>query len=59
MDVCSRAGAAAQGVDETGRSPPKAPVSIVFRGGGLAVFLWSLRSGRYDNLEDAANRILV
>jgi hypothetical protein len=28
------------------------------RGGGLAVFLWSLRSGQYDDLEGAANRIL-
>jgi cbb3-type cytochrome oxidase maturation protein len=24
----------------------------------LAVFLWSLRSGQYDDLEGAANRIL-
>ena len=28
------------------------------RGGGLAVFLWSLRSGQDDDLAGAANRIL-
>ena len=25
---------------------------------GLAVFLWSLRSGQYEDLDGAANRIL-
>jgi len=25
---------------------------------GLAVFLWSLRSGQYEDMEGAANRIL-
>lgn len=25
---------------------------------GLAAFLWSLKSGQYDDLEGAANRIL-
>lgn len=33
-------------------------VSLVLGGGGLAVFLWSLRSGQYDDMEGAANRIL-
>jgi len=32
--------------------------SLLLGGGGLAVFLWSLRSGQYDDLEGAANRIL-
>ncbi len=32
--------------------------SLILGGGGLAVFLWSLRSGQYEDLEGAANRIL-
>jgi cbb3-type cytochrome oxidase maturation protein len=32
--------------------------SLFLGGGGLAIFLWSLRSGQYDDLEGAANRIL-
>ncbi|HET7880494.1 MAG TPA: cbb3-type cytochrome oxidase assembly protein CcoS [Acetobacteraceae bacterium] len=32
--------------------------SLFLGGGGLAVFLWSLRSGQYEDLEGAANRIL-
>ena len=32
--------------------------SLFLGGGGLAVFRWSLRSGQYDDLEGAANRIL-
>jgi len=32
--------------------------SLVLGGGGLAVFLWSLRSGQYDDMEGAARRIL-
>ncbi len=32
--------------------------SLLLGGGGLAVFLWSLRSGQYDDLDGAANRIL-
>lgn len=32
--------------------------SLLLGGGGLAVFLWSLRSGQYEDLEGAANRIL-
>lgn len=26
---------------------------------GLVAFLWSLRSGQYEDLEDAAHRILI
>ena len=33
-------------------------LSLVLGGGGLAVFLWALRSGQYEDLEGAANRIL-
>jgi cbb3-type cytochrome oxidase maturation protein len=32
--------------------------SLILGGGGLAIFLWSLRAGQYDDLEGAANRIL-
>jgi cbb3-type cytochrome oxidase maturation protein len=33
-------------------------VSLTIAAGGLGVFLWSLRSGQYDDLDGAANRIL-
>jgi len=33
-------------------------LSLVLGGGGLALFLWALRSGQYDDLDGAANRIL-
>ena len=32
--------------------------SLALGGGALAMFLWSLRTGQYDDLEGAANRIL-
>jgi len=32
--------------------------SLLLGGGGLVLFLWSLRSGQYEDLEGAANRIL-
>jgi cbb3-type cytochrome oxidase maturation protein len=32
--------------------------SLALGGGGLALFLWSLRSGQYDDLDGAAQRIL-
>lgn len=32
--------------------------SLLLGGGGLALFLWSLRSGQYEDPEGAANRIL-
>ena len=34
------------------------PVALLLGGVGLAAFLWSLRSGQYDDLEGAAWRIL-
>jgi cbb3-type cytochrome oxidase maturation protein len=33
-------------------------VSLAIAACGLAIFLWSLRSGQYDDLDGAANRIL-
>ena len=33
-------------------------VSLVLGGGGLVLFLWSLRAGQYDDLSGDANRIL-
>jgi cbb3-type cytochrome oxidase maturation protein len=33
-------------------------LSLVLGAGGLALFLWSLRSGQYDDLDGAARRIL-
>ena len=32
--------------------------SVTLGGIGLAVFLWSLRTGQYEDLDGAANRIL-
>ena len=34
------------------------PIALVMGGIGLAAFIWSLRSGQYDDLEGAAWRIL-
>jgi cbb3-type cytochrome oxidase maturation protein len=34
------------------------PVALFLGGLGLAAFLWSLRSGQYDDLDGAAVRIL-
>ena len=34
------------------------PISIVLGAAGLAIFLWTLRDGQYDDLEGAAQRIL-
>lgn len=33
-------------------------ISLTLGAGGLAVFLWSLRSGQYDDMDGAANRVL-
>jgi cbb3-type cytochrome oxidase maturation protein len=33
-------------------------LSLILGGGGLVLFLWTLRSGQYDDPEGAANRIL-
>ena len=34
------------------------PAALALGGLSLAAFLWSLRSGQYDDLEGAASRIL-
>jgi cbb3-type cytochrome oxidase maturation protein len=34
------------------------PIALFMGGIGLAAFIWSLRSGQYDDLEGAAWRIL-
>jgi len=34
------------------------PVALVLGGLGLLAFLWSMRSGQFDDLDGAANRIL-
>lgn len=35
-----------------------APVALTLGGLGLLAFLWSLRSGQYEDLDGAASRIL-
>ena len=35
------------------------PIGVLLGLGGLAAFLWSLRSGQYDDLDGAAARILL
>ena len=34
------------------------PVALALGGVGLAAFMWSLKSGQYEDLEGAAERIL-
>ncbi|GEP55303.1 cbb3-type cytochrome oxidase assembly protein CcoS [Reyranella soli] len=34
------------------------PVALALGAAGLSAFLWSLRSGQYDDLDGAAERIL-
>lgn len=34
------------------------PTALFLGGLGLAAFLWALKSGQYDDLDGAANRIL-
>jgi cbb3-type cytochrome oxidase maturation protein len=34
-------------------------VAIALGGLGVAVFFWTLRSGQYDDLDGAAERILI
>ena len=35
------------------------PAALFLGGLGLAAFLWSLKSGQYEDLDGAANRILI
>lgn len=36
-----------------------APAAILMGAIGLIAFLWSLRSGQYEDLEGAAHRVLI
>lgn len=35
------------------------PLALLLGLGGLAAFLWSIRSGQFDDLEGAAQRVLL
>lgn len=35
------------------------PIALLLSLIGLAAFIWSLKSGQYDDLDGAANRILL
>lgn len=35
------------------------PLALFMGSMGLAAFFWSLRRGQYDDMEGAANRILI
>lgn len=35
------------------------PAALVLGAVGLAAFIWSLKSGQYDDIEGAAQRILI
>ena len=35
------------------------PVALFLGGLGLAAFIWSMKSGQFDDLEGAAQRILI
>jgi cbb3-type cytochrome oxidase maturation protein len=35
------------------------PVALFLGGLGLAAFIWALRSGQYDDLDGAAERVLL
>lgn len=35
------------------------PVALAMGGAGLALFFWAMRDGQFDDLDGAANRILI
>ncbi len=35
------------------------PAALLLGGLGLAAFIWSIRSGQFDDLDGAARRILI
>lgn len=35
------------------------PLALVLGGCGLAFFIWTIRTGQYDDLDGAAQRILI
>lgn len=38
---------------------PMTAAAIILGGIGVAVFFWTMRSGQYDDLDGAAERILI
>jgi cbb3-type cytochrome oxidase maturation protein len=34
------------------------PIALLLGGAGLVAFVWSLKSGQFEDMEGAANRIL-
>ena len=35
------------------------PIALLLGLGGLAAFFWAMRSGQFEDLDGAANRILI
>lgn len=35
------------------------PIALLLGGAGLGAFMWSVRSGQYEDMEGAAERILI
>lgn len=35
------------------------PIALLMGLAGLAAFFWAMRSGQYDDMDGAANRILI
>jgi len=35
------------------------PIALLMGGAGLAAFIWSVKSGQYDDMDGAAERILL
>lgn len=35
------------------------PIALFLGGLGLAAFMWSIKSGQYDDMEGAATRVLL
>lgn len=35
------------------------PIALLLGGLGLAAFVWALRSGQYEDLDGAAERVLI
>ncbi|MEE4153100.1 MAG: cbb3-type cytochrome oxidase assembly protein CcoS [Erythrobacter sp.] len=35
------------------------PIALLMGASGLIAFLWAMRDGQYDDMEGAANRILI
>lgn len=50
---------AASGLRMTGSLLYLVPLALMFGAVALGAFLWSLKSGQYEDLEGAAQRILI